>query len=221
MKDFYDSKDGTYFSSVRREILPALPQYSERVLEIGCGSGATLKWLKEEGFCKETTGIELVESHARMAQKNVDNIISADVEQGNIEFPDEYFDLVLCLDVLEHLQNPWSTLEIVVNQWLAPGGVLIASLPNLRYFTVLKDLLVHGKFEYQDVGIMDRTHLRFFTKKSAVSLFQGAGIEDLQLILHPSTVKGKMGIVNAVTFGKIRDVFSWQIIVSGSKPLGT
>jgi len=219
MKELYDLKMSNYFSSARYEILNLLPQYSEKVLEIGCGTGATLGWLKEIGRCKETTGIELMDDYAQIAKMNADRIITADIEEDNISFPDEYFDLILCLDVLEHLKDPWQVLEFIVKNWLIPGGILVVSLPNIRYRTILMDLLIRGHFQYQDIGILDRTHLRFFTKHSAISLIQSAGLDNLQVELHPSAVKGKMAIINALTFGFFRDTFSWQIILTGSKPL--
>ena len=218
MKELYDLKTPSYFSSARREILPALPQFSERVLEIGCGTGATLGWLKEIGRCKETFGVELVEEASQIAETVVDRVILADIEEETIDLPEQYFNLILCLDVLEHMKNPWRILRMLVQRWLVPGGIIIVSIPNLRYRKVLIDLLIHSLFEYQDAGILDRTHLRFFTKHSAISLLRSSGLENVRLDFHPSDVKGKAAVLNAITFGFFRDTFSWQLVLTGRKP---
>jgi 2-polyprenyl-3-methyl-5-hydroxy-6-metoxy-1,4-benzoquinol methylase len=91
------------------------------------------------------------------------------------------FDCVIFNDVLEHLVDPWAALS-ATHGHLAPDGVVVASIPNVRYLRVLFDLVVHGTFEYTTSGILDRTHLRFFTKRSIVELFRSTGyvIESIQ-----------------------------------------
>jgi len=84
-------------------------------------------------------------------------------------------DVVLCLDVLEHLIDPWTTASRLA-RLLKPGGVLIASVPNVRHFRVVLPLLLRGRWEYQQSGLMDRTHLRFFTEHSATELLRQAGL---------------------------------------------
>ena len=216
-KGRYQFKSLNYFSSVRHEILPLLPEYSKRVLEIGCGTGATLAWLKQMGRCEETIGIELMSDSLKATQLPIDQIISANIEEDVIDLPQHSFDLILCLDILEHLNDPWQILQFLVNQWLKPGGTVVVSLPNLRYSSVLINLLIRGRFEYENVGILDRTHLRFFTIHSAISLLQSAGLKDIEVQFHPSEVKGKKSIVNFFTLGFFRDTFSWQILLKGSK----
>jgi SAM-dependent methyltransferase len=99
----YSAKASDYFSNARREIHPLLPRRSASVLEVGCGTGATLCWLKELGVAKHTTGIELFDSAAQLARDKVDEVYVGDAEKlVPAEFPPESFDLIVCLDVLEH-----------------------------------------------------------------------------------------------------------------------
>jgi hypothetical protein len=100
---------------------------------------------------------------------------------------------------------------------LRPQGTLIASIPNLRYRSILTDLVLRGKFSYVDSGILDRTHLRFFTRESAISLFESATLGQVNVLLHPAKIIGKEAILNALTFGCVRDMFSWQLLISGKK----
>lgn len=218
MKDFYAEKKADYYQRARTEVLPLIPVFSKRVLEVGCGSGATLKWLKEIGRCEESVGIELMSRAAEEALLAVDQVIVADIEEDCVRFPLGHFDLVLCLDVLEHLRDPWRVLCGIV-QWLGPGGVLVASVPNIRYRDVLVDLLFRGRFEYADLGILDRTHLRFFTKQSAVALLESSGLDEIDVRLHPAEIQGKGGILNAATLGIFREIFSWQILLRGRRKL--
>lgn len=216
MSTLYDDKSPEYYNSVRNEILPLLPTAPQKVLEIGCGTGATLAWLKEVKGCLETTGIELVPQAAEMARAVVDHLIVADIEDDKIFLPESSFDLIICLDVLEHLHDPWRVLRSLVCS-LSAGGSVVVSLPNLRYLTVMSDLLVRGRFEYEEVGILDRTHLRFFSRKGAVKLLESSGLGDVRVVLHPDKVNGKMKLANILTFGYFRDMFSWQLLLAGRK----
>ena len=214
----YKAKSPDYFSSIRYEIEPLLPVLCDRALEVGCGEGGTLGWAKQNGRVKHATGIELMGDYAEISKGILDHVITANIESDEIilEAP---FQLILCLDVLEHLRDPWQVMGRLVS-WLAPGGVLIASLPNVRYLAILTDLVLRGRFDYQDSGILDRTHLRFFTRHSAVELFRTCGLNEVRVVLHPGSVRGKARLLNILTLGALRDMFAWQILISGMKPVG-
>lgn len=216
MTRLYSDKGSTYYSSARREILPLLPHSYARVLELGCGEGATLAWLKSINRCDEGVGIELSEKAAVTARQVVDQVICADIERDRIEFPNEYFDLILCLDVLEHLRDPWQTLSNLT-RWLKPDGTVVVSIPNVRYKSVLVDLVLRGKFEYEDSGILDKTHLRFFTRASCHSLLEGAGLSVVSVLPNPRKVGGKWGLINALSFGYFGDIFVWQYLMAAAK----
>jgi SAM-dependent methyltransferase len=172
----YADKADTYFDRVRAEILPLFPGGSvDRVLEVGCGSGDTLAYLQTNGRCRWTCGVELFPEAAEIARGRLDETYEGNIEQIDLPIAPASVDVVLCLDVLEHLVDPWTTASRLA-RLLKPGGVLIASIPNVRHFRVVLPLLFRGRWEYGPFGLMDRTHLRFFTEQSATQLLRQAGL---------------------------------------------
>ncbi|MBE9609551.1 class I SAM-dependent methyltransferase [Chitinilyticum piscinae] len=162
-----------YYGFVRQEIIPLLPEHAPRALEVGCGNGATLAWLKASGLCREAVGVEYSQSASQIAREHLDLVIEGNAE--HIDFGSlGQFDLILCLDVLEHLQDPWLMLRRL-RERLSERGVLIVSLPNVRHHSVLLPLLLGGRWHYTDAGILDRTHLRFFTRDTARDLLETSG----------------------------------------------
>jgi SAM-dependent methyltransferase len=92
-----------------------------------------------------------------------------------MEFPTGNFDLIIALDVLEHLIDPWSIVRRL-HGILNPGGVIIASIPNVGHYSVAVPLVLRGQWNYADEGLLDRTHLRFFTRRTAVDLLTCSGL---------------------------------------------
>jgi 2-polyprenyl-3-methyl-5-hydroxy-6-metoxy-1,4-benzoquinol methylase len=162
-----------YYGFVRQEIAPMLPKQAPRVLEVGCGQGATLAWLKATGRCQEAIGLEYNHEASEIARTHLDHVIEADAEQFDLPTLGQ-FDLILCLDVLEHLRDPWQMLR-KLKQQLHPQGHIIISVPNIRHHSILLPLLFRGQWQYQAAGILDRTHLRFFTQETAQDLLIQAG----------------------------------------------
>jgi 2-polyprenyl-3-methyl-5-hydroxy-6-metoxy-1,4-benzoquinol methylase len=212
----YEDKQNNYFAFVRKDIEPLLPKRTGRVLEVGCGRGGTLAWLKATGRARWVVGIELFADAAAVARTKLDELHEGDVDQHIDILAPGSFDLILCLDVLEHLVDPWATLRRL-QSLLRPGGQLIASLPNIRHHSVVLPLLLTGKWRYETAGIMDRTHLRFFSRATAIDLLQQAG---LQLADEHSTYawgswdKWK----DRLTFGLLRNFLSFQYLLSARKP---
>lgn len=174
--NLYDEKCNGYFSRARTEIEPLLSQQNgvpRRALEIGCSEGHTLEWLKKAGYCNWVAGVEPY-AELRTSIGAIDEFFKIDIEQELPAIAPSSLDLILCLDVLEHLINPWETVRRI-DSLLKPGGQLIISVPNIRNYHVLFDLAFCGKFSYSESGILDRTHLRFFTRATAVELAQSAG----------------------------------------------
>lgn len=163
-----------YFSRARREVLPLLPAAPGRYLEIGCGTGATLAFLREQGRVAWCAGVEYDAEAARQAAGHVDLLRTGDVEGMDLPVEPGSIDVVLCLDVLEHLRDPWAMLGRV-RPLLRPGGTLVVSLPNIRNYKVLARLAFADRFDYADAGILDRTHLRFFTRSTAAEMLRGQG----------------------------------------------
>ncbi len=163
----------SYFGQARADVLSLLPSSGvDRVLDIGCGAGATAVWLRDHGT-RVVHGIEIVEEQAARADEVLDRVWHGSVEQhlGDVEGP---YDAVLCLDVLEHLADPYAVLR-QVRGLVEPGAALVVSLPNARFIGLIKDLLVRGTMGYTDFGHRDWTHLRWFTRKDAVKAIEDAG----------------------------------------------
>jgi SAM-dependent methyltransferase len=169
----YADKSQSYFGVARKEIAPLLPDRTDRVLEIGAGSGATMKWLRDERTVQYSVGIEIMDDAAARAATIFDEVLVGDVE--TVELPSDKFDLILALDVLEHLVDPWLVVRRL-HSFMKPGGVLIASIPNVGHYSASVRLFLLGKWNYAGEGLLDRTHLRFFTRQSAIDLLTCSGL---------------------------------------------
>ena len=163
-----------YYAYARPEVQAMIRPEATKILDVGCAAGQMASELKSR-LKAEVWGVEVVENAANQARAKLDRVIAKTVEEALPDLPDYYFDAVVLADVLEHLQNPYAILEGLRSK-LTVNGEIIASIPNVRHWSVLKDLL-EGKWEYRDAGILDRTHLRFFTKSGMAELFAGAGFE--------------------------------------------
>lgn len=166
-----------YFDTARTEILPYLPQRCGRILDIGCGTGATTGWVREQRAVEWAGGVEIDEGAAEQAGERLDVLWLGAIEQAELEaeIPERSLDLVLCLDVLEHLVDPWAVVERL-SALIAPGGRLIVSVPNIRNWKFIRKLLFKGDFHYTDAGLLDRTHLRFFVRDTAEALATSGGL---------------------------------------------
>jgi 2-polyprenyl-3-methyl-5-hydroxy-6-metoxy-1,4-benzoquinol methylase len=143
----------------------------KKVLDVGCASGYLGKELARRG-CR-VVGIEIDPEAAKSAAEICEDVIVGDIEISDLHYPLGYFDVIICADILEHLKRPDLTLE-KLRLYLRPKGLLIASIPNIAYWRIRLRLLL-GEFEYKETGILDQTHLRFLTLKSARKLFKQAG----------------------------------------------
>jgi 2-polyprenyl-3-methyl-5-hydroxy-6-metoxy-1,4-benzoquinol methylase len=168
----YVEKQIEYFDQLRKDVIVMIPKSlsGAKVLEIGCGRGHTLIALKRMGIAAEVVGVELVALPEDSPEfGGIDRYIVANVETEELDLPEEYFDVIICADVLEHLINPWRVMESL-RKYLKPGGVIVASIPNVREVRTLLNIVVRGDFPYSDDGVLDRTHLRFFCKKNMLAL---------------------------------------------------
>lgn len=209
--NFYFSKEQDYFSAARHEILDLVPKFSRRVLEVGCGSGQTLEMLKNKNLCSETVGIELFNTAADEARGRVDTVYCLDVEKNQLPQNLGKFDLILLLDVLEHLVDPWGVLKKLKEECLADGGKIIVSLPNARHFSLVLPLLF-GRFTYTERGILDKTHLRFFTKSSGVDLLKSASLNIDSIKRSSLDIGLNSGKFNLITLGLFSNFIASQNI---------
>ena len=161
-----------YYGFNRPEVQRLVSRRAKRILDVGCATGKVGAGIKARQGA-EVWGIECNAQAAAVAAKHLNRVLEAPVEQALAQLPPGHFDSIILADVLEHLADPGSVLASLAEK-LTPSGELIVSLPNVGHWSVLQGLL-QGSWEYQDAGILDRTHLKFFTRKSALSLFAAAG----------------------------------------------
>jgi 2-polyprenyl-3-methyl-5-hydroxy-6-metoxy-1,4-benzoquinol methylase len=140
------------------------------ILDLGCGTGTLTSGFIAKG--KTVFGIEIDESDAQIAQKN-GLIVSVQSLDSKTTFPSDKIELVIAADILEHLQNPQEFL-IYLREQLPSGVNMVVSIPNIANIYVRLSLLF-GKFNYTDRGILDKTHLRFFTRKTLLEMFESSG----------------------------------------------
>lgn len=174
MSDPKFSQSAEYFQGHRSEVARLVPQNCKRILDVGCGFGGLGRELKAQGF-PSVSGIELNPEAAQNLSDVYERYWIADVEGFVLPQDVEHFDCIIFADVLEHLRNPWQTLARYV-EWLKPGGFVVSSIPNVRNIALMYNLVVRGRWQYQDSGLLDRTHLRFFTRKEIVGMFENAGL---------------------------------------------
>lgn len=163
----------TYYRRARPGMLRFVPTTARRVLELGCAEGAFAAAVKRRSGA-EVWGIEFNPEAARQASVHLDRVLIGDADTHIAALPDGYFDVLICNDVLEHLVNPADTL-LALRRKLTPEGILVSSIPNIRFLPALSKIVFRRDFPQEDSGIFDRTHLRFFTRKSMVRMFETAG----------------------------------------------
>lgn len=206
--------ESPYYFSVRHDMIGLIPQGTKRVLEVGCGGGQTGKELKEKGI-EEVAGIEIVDEVARSGEKYYDALHIGDVEEMELPYGNGHFDCILYGDVLEHLRDPWKALRSH-NRLLKSGGVIVVSIPNIRHYRIIKGLAFKGEWEYRDDGIMDRTHLRFFTLRSISDMICGAGYNINRVLKKPSGAAW-LKTLNKCCGNGLIDLLVRQYIISAQK----
>lgn len=208
----YTNKPTKYFSYQRNEMLEFIPNDAKKFLEVGCGGGDFGALLKDTRQV-EVTGLEMVPEAAEAAKLKLDKVIVGNVEAEEIDIPNGYFDCLIFNDVLEHFRDPWAMLAKFTHA-LRPGGYVVASIPNMRYFPVFRELFLEGDWAYQDQGVLDRTHLRFFTFKTGGELFSQNGFKVLrQEGIHPQELPWKFGLLNTLLGGKFDEMKYMQFAI--------
>lgn len=210
MNDSLTVKSSGYYQGNRIEMLKFVPVHSQRILEIGCGEGNFGALLKEQ-LNAEVWGIDYEPDRAKVAGNRLDKILCGDVAMLTTQLPDNYFDAIICNDVLEHLIDPYSVLEGLKNK-LSRDGVIVSSIPNIRYFRNLFDFVFRKNWDYTKEGIMDFTHFRFFTVNSIRKMYETLNFEIIKMEgIHP-TKSLKPLLLNLFTFGSFSDIKFLQFV---------
>lgn len=175
------SKSKEYYQSCREEMIDFLPSDSKTFLEVGCGEGNFGLMIKDKIPGSVFWGMELEGEPASKAIKKIDKVLVGNCEGLVDSLPDNFFDCIIFNDSLEHLVDPFSFLKNIKNKFKG-NGYVVASIPNFRFYKNLHNIFFERDFEYVEAGTLDRTHLRFFTRKSIFRLFeeQGYKVEALE-----------------------------------------
>ncbi len=208
-----------YHTRPRREMLRYLPAGARRVLDVGCGAGVFGASVRERGC--EVWGLELDPEAVREAAGRLDRVLEGDAVDSVAGLPAGRFDCIYLNDILEHLPEPEPLLRALAPK-LTPSGRLVTSMPNVRYFPHLWRLVVRGRWDYADEGILDRTHLRFYTRSSMRALLTSCGYVVERCEGINGTGSRRWRLANLLTLGGCAEMrwlqFACVARVAGTSP---
>ena len=180
-----------------------------RVLDIGCATGFMGNYLKKKKNC-EVVGVEIAKEEADQARKVLDQVVTGDIEEVSVLNKIEgRFDVILMSAVVEHLKDPWKTLNNL-KRFFTKNGFLIITTSNIAHWSARYKILF-GKFEYTDFGIFDNTHLRFFTTETFPKLVNDSGLRIKQFSIDP--VGGGLPKVSLVMSKIFPNLFAYQMLI--------
>lgn len=202
-----------YHGLVREDVIPHVPRLGGTLLDVGGGCGATAAELKRCGVAERVGVVDIVDAQGCLP--GVDFAYVGSVEDASflatVVDAEGPFRIILCLDILEHLVDPWS-LVTKLHTALEPGGVIVASIPNIRNYTALVPLVLRNRWELRDAGILDRTHLRFFVRSTAIELMTASGLELVTVTASPTGGR-RVKLIRRLTFGLLNSFTDRQYIV--------
>lgn len=205
--DLLVGRDDAYGRKSRDAVIERLVPPLGSVLDVGCGEGGSAKALRARG-AKRVTGVELSEEFGAVARTQYDEVLVGSIEDASLPWAAGSFDVVLCYDVLEHLYDPWTVLK-ALRPLLRPGGRLHISVPNARHKDVWVPLVMRGSFAYKSAGLMDVTHIRFFTRRDAIGAVEAAGyVVDTVSGQPPLSIKRRL--TYAITQGHMAEFITTQ-----------
>jgi 2-polyprenyl-3-methyl-5-hydroxy-6-metoxy-1,4-benzoquinol methylase len=203
-----------YYVQEKKFLLNFVPNGPNVVMDLGCGAGRFGRGLLESNKAAEVVGVEVFEPAAMEARKYYRTVHVGDIELLELPYRKE-FDVVICGDVLEHLKEPSKVIE-QARHWLKDGGRIVCCVPNVRYWRIWRDLVLRGEWKYVSEGIMDQTHLRFFTRRSFRRLLAEASFvvqqEGMRIARGP-----KQELFNRLTFGAFQEFLGIQMLFAARK----
>ena len=207
---------GDYFRDAKPELLKLFDPHGMRILDAGCAAGGNGELMKSAG-AREVIGIELSPEAAAEARRHLDRVFVGDLASLDLsDVAAEPFDAVLAIDVLEHLVEPAKALTRLVAT-LKPGGLLIASIPNVAHVWVIANL-VTARWPQKDGGIFDRTHLRFFARRDMVRLLTEAGLEVTAVRPYFTRYRSLKILSLVLSLYVFRGYFARQYLLVGRRP---
>ena len=223
--------DHAYFDHARHDIASLVPLDAKTILEIGCGHGLTGALIKERQS-SEWVGIEKDKEAAAVARTHNNQVFVGDLEQMDLPDWDDHFDVVILGDVVEHFIDPVAQLTRI-QPWIKPGGLLIASIPNVRHHSVVAGLLA-GNLTYEPAGLLDDTHRHFYCRRDIQRLLDqtgytitswsavpGPGYEEWERAGRPGRVTlGNMTIEAPIEEIQEYFVYQWLVVASPTQVAG-
>jgi 2-polyprenyl-3-methyl-5-hydroxy-6-metoxy-1,4-benzoquinol methylase len=197
----------------RDDFLSLVPENIKRILDAGCADGSLSAGFNSRGI--EITGIEMDSFLAKQAKERLGEVFPADIESFDPPFLNHYFDCILFADVLEHLKNPAGILA-KYKQYLNDNGCVIASIPNVRYYKLIIRLLLGGTWDYMDTGILDKSHLRFFTLINIKELLEDAGYA-ITVIKRNIVASRFAKFLNFIFFDSLKNLLTYQYYIKAVK----
>ncbi|MCO4850556.1 class I SAM-dependent methyltransferase [Bacillus vallismortis] len=180
----YQLKNKEYYKGINRQLFDLIEPHVKTILEIGCAEGLLGAAVKEKTNCSYY-GIESYPPAAEKATHYIDEVITGDIETLKLPFQKNTFDHIIFGDVLEHLEDPWAVLSNL-KPYVKETGSILASIPNIGHISIFESLL-SGKWTYTQAGLLDKTHLRFFTLQEIRKMFHETGYKINQIEPIPFT----------------------------------
>jgi len=209
-------KPAWYYDTHDHDIINLLSTGPESaILELGCGTGATGQKALATRKAGRYVGIEIDQTAADIARGFLSDVNVGNVETIDLSHLHGSFDVLIASEVLEHLVNPWNALRRL-RMCLKPGGMVFASSPNIAHWQIIRALL-KGQFRYVEYGVMDATHLRWFTPESYRDLFTDSGFV-VQALFPVRKMGWKAELADRITGGRLTHIFMKQIVVVAQLP---
>jgi SAM-dependent methyltransferase len=220
-----EQKAAEYYLETRPDIQALAEAEGKRILDVGCAAGELGRALKLAGAL-EVVGIERSGEAAALAKERLDQVIVSDVENLDLPLDEASFDRIIFADILEHTVDPWSVLASY-GRYLKSDGRIIASIPNLRFYAVIIRL-IFNRWGYTESGILDSTHLRFFTLPTIKEMFERAGyrierVDRNYRLFEDQSRIGRAGALASRLFCRfiaplaLRHFFTFQYLVVAKK----
>lgn len=211
-------KDKSYYGHVRPEMLQFVPSTAKKIIEIGCGEANFSNQLINNNV--EVWGVEPNLEAAKVASNKLFKVLTGTIGETIFDLPEDYFDVIILNDVIEHLIYPEEDLKKLKPK-LNKGGILVSSIPNVRYSKNIFNLIFKRDWKYTESGILDNTHFRFFTKKSIQRMFKECGFT-IQTIKGVNRTKSFLYYPFAVIFNTFLlfsqlDMFYMQFAIVSKK----